>query len=361
MWAQLEVVATGLQAPQKVITTPSGNLLVSETSMSLRSGRISFVTPAGARRSFMEGLPSGVEVAGGGSGPTAMALRDRTLYVAIGGGDAERRSQTPGVAIHNPEGVSSAIFASVLRLQLDRDIDSISGTFQMTPAHEQVLRDGGEVRMEDGSGASATVIVLTRLPISEPDPNTVYRFSNPWGFALSADGSTLYLNDASMNALVRINTATGRWERIVRFPPSQNSTPVGPPVIDAVPTSVRIYGEQLLVSFLTGFPFIPGSARVLAVNPTTRAVEPFIFGLTSVTDVLWRPTSGDRPQFFVLEFSQNQSQQPPPPGRLLRYDTPMPEVVSADLRAPVSLALDASSNTLYVLELTGRLLRLRLN
>src|SRR4051794_33223109 len=94
IWCQAQVVATGLQGPQKIILTPGGNLLVSETSMAVNSGRVSFVSRAGARRSLLEGLPSGVEVASGGSGPTAMALRARTLYVALGAGDGERRSQT---------------------------------------------------------------------------------------------------------------------------------------------------------------------------------------------------------------------------------------------------------------------------
>ncbi|MCW5981321.1 MAG: ScyD/ScyE family protein [Bryobacteraceae bacterium] len=199
---------------------------------------------------------------------------------------------------------------------------------------------------------------LVRLPTSEPDPNTVYRFSNPWGLALADEGATLYAVDASMNALLRIDTATGRWRRIVRFPPAPNPGPVGPPVIDAVPTSVRPYGQQLLVSFLTGFPFIHGAARVLAVNPAERTSEPFMFGLTTIVDVLWRPTGGPRPQFFALEFSQNMTAQPPGPGRLLRFDTPEAQVVAADLRGPVSLALDPASNFLYVLELSGRLLRL---
>src|SRR5262249_6161258 len=149
----------------------------------------------------------------------------------------------------------------------------------------------------------------------------------------------------------------GRWVRMMLFPPQPNPTPVGPPVVDAVPTSVRIFGGQLLVSFLTGFPFTPGNGRVLVVNPSDRSVNPFIGGLTSVTDVLYRDRPGQRAQFFALEFSTNQSANPAPPGRLLRFDTPAAEVVASDLRAPVSLAWDESSKSLYVLELSGRILR----
>lgn len=358
---QTEVVTTGLQAPQKVIVAPGGNLLVTETSTAANSGRVSIVTPSGARRSLLEGLPSGTDTVGSASGPTGMALRNNTLYLALGGGDAERMGTTPGVPVHNPQGKSSALFGSVLVIRSTTDLANATGPFQMTTAHQDVIRDGGEVRIEDGSGGAITVSALVRFPISEPDPNTVYRFSNLWGLELTEDGNTLYVVDASMNTVVRVATATGRWERILRFPPLANPTPVGPPMIDAVPTSVRIYGSELLISFLTGFPFVPGSATVRVADPSQRTSHPFIYGLSSATDVVWRPTSGPRAQFFTLEFSQNQAATPPAPGRLLRYDTQDAQVVAADLQAPVSLALDSSSNALYVLELTGRLLRVRLN
>jgi hypothetical protein len=128
-------------------------------------------------------------------------------------------------------------------------------------------------------------------------------------------------------------------------------------MIDSVPTNVRIYGDELLVSFLTGFPFAPGYARVLAVNPTTKTSTPFIYSITSATDVLWRAMSDGSTQVFVLEFSTNQSAAQPPPGRLLQFDSPQPVVVYSDLRAPVSLAFDASTSELFILELSGRLLK----
>ena len=311
---QLEVIATGLQSPQKVIVTPGGNLLVTETTTRPNECRVSLVTPAGARSTLIEGLPSGTEVTGGPSGPTAMALRGRTLYIAIGGGDAERRGETAGTAIHNPQGRSSALFASILRFNFDAAVDEPAGAFRMTTAHQQALRDGGDVRIEDGSGRALSVNALVRLPISEPDPNTVYRFSNPWGLALSDDGSVLWTVDASMNALLRVETASGRWQRMLRFPPTPNPGPVGPPMIDSVPTSVRVYGSELLVSFLTGFPFVPGMAHVQTVDPVQRTSNPFMFGLTSVVDVLWRDRGASRAQFFVLEFSTNQPRSHPLPA-----------------------------------------------
>jgi hypothetical protein len=199
--AQTEV-ATGLQAPQKLILTPQGDFLVSETSTDPNSGRISFVSRGGTRRSLFEGMPSGAVATGEGSGPSAMALDGRTPYVAIGGGDAERNGNRPGSSVFNPEGESSPIFSCVLEIHFDTDVDNLMGTFEMTPQLQQQLADRADVTLSDGAGGSASVAVLADFPDGVPDPNTIYRFSNPWGMTLSADGDTLYLTDASMNALV---------------------------------------------------------------------------------------------------------------------------------------------------------------
>jgi hypothetical protein len=361
IWCQSQVVATGLQTPHKLILTPRGNFLVTEPSRTPNAGRISFVTRAGVRRSLMEGLPSGIDpTLANGSGPNAMALRDRTLYLSIGGGDTERRGAPP-ISIHNPEGASSPIFASILEIRFGADVDAIGGTFRMTAQHQQTLTDGGEVELDDGAGVKARISLLARFPISEPAPAVIYRFSNPWGLALSEDGRNLYMTDASQNSLLRVDTSTGRWRRLVRFPPVPNPGSVGPPVLDAVPTGVRLYGDQVLVSFLTGFPFVPGNARVLAVDPDTGRTAPFIFFLTSATDILVRTRPDGSRQFFVLEFSQNQSATPPPPGRLMRYDTPVGQVAATGLIAPVSLAYDESTRDLFILELRGQILQLHLD
>ena len=358
--AQPETLITGLQGPQKIILTPRGNLLVSETSTATFSGRISVVSRQGTRRSLFEGLPSGTEVTGGGSGPSAMALRERTLYFAMGGGDVERSGPRPGTSIHNPAGPSSPLFSLIFEARFTDDIDNVTGTFRPTVQNLTALHDGAEVELSDGAGGRVRLSILMRFPQYEPDPVAINRFSNPWGLALSADGRTIFATDASSNSLVRIDTQTGRWRRVVRFPPLPNPIPGGAPVFDAVPTSVRIYGDSLLVSFLTGFPFVPGYARVMQVNPETGAMDPFIFGLTSSTDILWRERPNGSSQFFITEFSVNQSAAPAPPGRLLRFDTPVQQVAVPVMITPTSMAYDPATNDLFILELRGQIQRLRL-
>lgn len=361
VWCQPQVLVTGLQGPNKIILTPRGNLLVSETNMAPNLGRISFVTRSGTRRSLIEGLPSGTEVTmSGGSGPSAMALRDRTLYFTVGPGDSERRGTAPGTSIHNPEGRSSPLNSVLLEMRLSVEPDLILGTFRMTPENQLAIADGRTVELSDGSGGTAQLSMLSRFPLSEPDRNAIYKFSNPWGLTFTPDGLGLYMADASQNSVTRVDLATGKWQRLMRFAPVPNPTPVGAPVLDAVPTSVRTYGDQLLVSLLTGFPFVPGNSRVMLVDPVTGTSQQFMFDLTSVTDVLWRPRPNARPQFFVLEFSANQSATPAPPGRLLRFDTENATVAAAPLITPVSLAFDEATQDLFILELRGQILRLHI-
>lgn len=347
-----QVVIEGLRSPQDLLLTPGGNFLVTEPDTAINNGRISYVTRNGDRRSLFEGLPSGTDVTGSASGPTAMALRNRTLYLTIGGGDVETPTEG-GPAQHSPDGISSPLFSSVLSIQFSADVDALTGTFTMTPAIQERLGDGFEVVIDNGAGATARVLMLADFPNSMPDPNMPYRFSNPWGIAVSPDGSTLMVADASMDALIRVNATTGRWQRVVKFPPTANPTPIGPPMVDTVPTSVSYYGNDVLITTLTGFPFATGVARTFLVNGSTGAVTPFISSLTTSTDLAVLPRAGQRPVFFTAEFSLAMLSEQPAPGRILRFDTPAPTLVSAGVPAPVSLQVDANSGSLFVLSLIG--------
>ncbi len=352
--------ASGLPGAQRLILSPEGNLLVSEASPEPNRGRVSFVARSGVRRSLIEGLPSGSEVTlAGGSGPSGLALRGRTLYIAVGTGDAERVGPRPGTSIHNPEGVSSRLFATILECQFNRDIDALAGTFQVSPAAQVAIAEGNAVSLEDGAGGTLRLSLLARFPLSEPDAQTIYRFANPFGLALSDDGATLWVADASTNSLNAVATNTGRWRRVARLGPVPNPTPNGPPVADAVPTSVRIYGSQFLVSLLTGFPFAPGNSRVLAVNPDGSS-ELFLAELNSAIDVLYRPRANEAAEFYVLEFSANPLANAP--GRLLRYvaGSGREEVIAPLLITPVSMVIDERTNEIYILELRGNVLRLPL-
>jgi hypothetical protein len=255
---QTSVFATGLQHPYKLAITPAGTLLVSEAGDAANQGRISLVSGAGTRSTLLEGLPSGPSNPDLALiGPTGIAYRNGVLYIAIGEGDAVRNGPTPGSLVLNPTGVSSPLFASVLRVRFDADLEGLQSPFTLTRPQHQTMADGREVTLTNAQGRMAVLDVLADFPPVTPDANTLYRHQDPFGLVLDPSRSDLlYLIEAGQNAVYSINTETGRTQVVTRFAPTPNPTQVGPPVIDAVPTGAIVLDDQVLVSRLSGFPFL---------------------------------------------------------------------------------------------------------
>ena len=76
--------------------------------------------------------------------------------------------------------------------------------------------------------------------------------------------------------------------------------------------------------------------------------------------VLYVPRGAERARFLVLEFSNNFLSTPPGPGRLLLYDTTAGRPLVEGLPAPTSMEYDSSSGEVFITDLTGRLLSVKL-
>ena len=96
-----------------------------------------------------------------------------------------------------------------------------------------------------------------------------------------------------------------------------SSVVAGPPVVEAVPDSIHLVDNQLLVTLLSGFPFPIGNAEVRAIDIASGTNTTFISGLTSAIDV----ARGDNGGLLTLEFSTNML-APGTPGRLSFYASP---------------------------------------
>jgi hypothetical protein len=353
--------ASDLQRPYKLTMTPAGTLLVSEAGSAANAGRVSALSRSGVRQSLLEGLPSGpsnpdlVLI-----GPTGLAYRNRVLYIAIAEGDTVRNGPTPGSIILNPTGVSSPLFSCVLRVRFDADVDGIQSPFTLTRAQHQALADGNELALTNGEGRRATIDVLADFPPVTPDPATVYRHQDPFALALDpARTDVLYLVESGQNALYRINTETGRWQVVTRFAPFQNPTPVGGPFIDAVPTSALVVNDQILVTLLSGFPFVQGFGQVRAVNAATSAEGPWITGLNAAIDIGVRVVGGAN-QFLVLGYSNAMLASPVGPGQLWVYDSPQGRVIASSLQTPTGMVVDPQSGDVFIAEsVPGRISRVR--
>lgn len=358
------VFAGGLKAPNRMTFTPGGNLLVAENGTGQMDGRVSMIDRNGARRTLVDGLPSAINLAGGEpapSGPTALVLRGNTLYVLIGSGNATLPGPAPGSELPNPAR-SSSLFSAVIALRFAPGIDNTGGDFAFTQSNYDNFAGGGRLKTSNANGERlvADVIANFRDYTEEPRPDVPgnVRASNPFGMDIR--GNALYVADASQNAVYRVDLDTNDVEVMTRFAPKPNPLPFGPPVMEAVPTSARVFGKQLLVTYLTGFPFAPGSAEVRKVNLVNNSQTTFIGGLTSATDVL--PVRGPHgeDQFYTLEISTNLTNNEP--GRLQFFSSPTaaPVVVAGGLIGPIGMVRDEQTNTIYITSIfTGTILKVQ--
>lgn len=357
------VFATGLIQPTKIISTPGGNFIVAESGNGPNTGRISIVDASGNRQTLIDGLPAGVNPEGGTSGPSGLDLRGRTLFVVIGEGDTVLEGPIPGATqVPNPN-PSSPLFSSVLALHFSADVEKGGQGFTLTFAQQTALANGADIVLENGANERMTVELIANFPDYVPEPLPFFpgnvRNSNPFGVVAAA--KDLYVVNAGLNAVVKVNIFTGSFQTVASFAPKPNPLPFGPPVIDAVPDSIRLVGDQVYVPLLTGFPFVQGLSEVRQVNLMTGSNTPYITGLTSAIDVLPLKAKGNSIQLLVLQFSANLLAGLP--GKLLLFDTPtgQPAVLADDLISPTSMTLGSRNGDIFITEIfTGRIIRVQL-
>src|SRR5688572_7968737 len=252
---------TGLRSPMEAAFTHQKNVIVAEAGIGANNGRISIVDrTSGARRTLVEGLPGAIftgTTPPQQTGPSGLALQGSTLYVTIGSGDATIAGPAPASEAPNPAGPASPILSSVLALKPSRSLDFITGDFVMVPSHHAALKSGGTVTLTNAMGEALEIRLVVDFPdvVAAPRPDFAGNVKNSNVFGVVVQGDSLYVVNASLNVVHRVNTTDGTYTVFSTFGPIPNPTPVGPPVIESVPDSIYLRGNELLVTLLTGFPF----------------------------------------------------------------------------------------------------------
>ena len=366
--AQCSDVTLGLRQPLGATLTNQNNLLVSETgTVALHSGRISIVDASGNRRTLLDGLPSAINDVNEPSGPAGIFMRGRTLYVAIGTGDAGRAGPAPGTTIPNPNPISSPIFSAILGIQFSAKTEDVTPGFTLTVADQQSLANGETVVLSDGADGTLRIRLVVDFPnyVSNPLPQFAgnVQLSNPFGLVPVDD--VLYVTDGGRNRVWQVDLLTGTHSTLVTFPAITNPlfgiVPAGGPFLDAVPTGIASLNGKLLVTLFRGVPFPPGTSTVQEIDPATATQSALITGRKSAIDVL--PLSDD----FDLDYLVLQHASAGPffgsPGQVLRFESPAdpPTVVTNCLVRPTTMTLNRRTNTLYVTEYSGRLVAVNMN
>lgn len=363
---QCTTTLSGLRLPVGSTLSDHGNLLIAESGDGTpNSGRISIVDRNGTRRTLLDGMPSAPADVGDPSGPSGLFMQGRSLFVTVGEGDIAIMGPRPGTAVLNPAGSSSPIFSSILELFFTGNTEARTNGFTLTQANQQALARGRLVWLRDGHGNSLFIRMVTNLPDFVPSPlpgvpGNIHA-TNP--FAISGFGLWFYVNDGGRNSTWRVNRLSGTAAEFASYPDVPNPLfgHVGGPSIQAVPTGINTVGHQLLVSLFRGAPFATGVSSVETLDPFTGVHTPLVTGLTTGIDTSVVRRNG-HDDLLVLEMAASGPFFSGP-GTVLRFRDfgGAPEIVADCLAAPTSMSLDRWTNTLYVTEQEGGLVRIPLH
>src|SRR6185503_10452104 len=184
----------------------------------------SIVDSFGSRRTLLDGLPSAINDVGEPSGPAGIFMRGRTLYVAMGTGDAGRPGPAPGTTVPNPNPISSPIFSSVLGIQFSANTEDTTTGFTLTTVDQQSLADGETVVLSDGAGGTLRIRLVVNFPnfVSNPLPFFTgnIQLSNPYDLVPVDD--VLYVTDGGRNRVWQVDLLTGSLSTLVTFPAIPN-------------------------------------------------------------------------------------------------------------------------------------------
>lgn len=287
---------SGLDNPRGLTLGPDGGIYVAEagrggngTSILSGDGQIVQYGASGAVTRYLNGLQervisglpslapqSGPAPGGGATGLHDLGFRGADLFGVIGLGGTPAH----GTALAG----DSTSFAHLVQLPLG----------------------GSPQNIADIGGFEA---------LNNPDggvPDT-----NPYGLLITPTG--FVVADAGANALFNI-TSGGTISTLSVFPPQANPLPFGPPVFQAVPTTVTLGPDDAYyVGNLTGFPFPQGFASIWEVDPGTGDASVAESDFTNIIDLDFA-SDGD---LLVLQLTSNglASNLGPGPGRLIRIDS----------------------------------------
>jgi len=282
-------IVGGLKAPMGIETDWKGNVWVAEQGTANNDGKVVVIAPASIKGQEMMMTYDAIinlssiknALSGEPEGPAHLILDNGTLYILAGDFlySVNVSSFKPG----------------------DKPIDA------STLSHENI-----------GSWVRSQKIVT---------PND----SHPYNLIKCFDGS-LYIVDAGANAIIKRKSA-GNYSVFAKFPDMKNPTPVGPPMIQSVPTGIIFDGASFLVSTLTGFPFLDKQAVIYKVSMSGK-VSVYKDGLTTLTGI----TPGNLFDRVVLHYgSFGATGFVPNSGSLLSVNSNTVKVITTGLNMPAGI------------------------
>lgn len=310
-------VAGGFNSPQGVLVAPDGSVWVIDSGVGGEDD-IPFVNPE-----------TGEEVVAkiGDSARVVVVASDGSQTVA---------ASLPSILV-GQEATGGARMAL-----LDGTVYATGGIWLGVASDEALPNTAAVLKIEDGA-VSEVARTWELEKAQNPDPNVLD--SHPYGITAGPDGN-LYVADAGGNTLLKVDPSSGQVDLVTVFSglpgPFPNPNRGGAMETDPVPTAVAFDGEgNMYVSLLPGFPFLPGSAKVVKVTADGQ-VSDYATGLTLVTDL----RSGPDGQLYAVQMGQFTEEGPVPnSGAIIRIqEGDASEAVLSGLSFPTSIDFTAEGD-----------------
>ncbi|EMR01921.1 ScyD/ScyE family protein [Cesiribacter andamanensis] len=285
-----KLYASGLAYPLGLEMGDNNRLWVTENGTGQNDGQVSMIMPSGKVYPAIVGFPTFINPEGLPGGLNHMAYRDGILYIL---NDLSGRLYMADVSRFKPG--DSPVQASSLPSQ--------------------------EIRS-----------FILEYDFGPEDTNE----TNIYNLAFGPEGD-LYIVAAAANAIIRRDAQTGELSVFAHFADIPNPTPIGPPMIDVVPTAIVWDGDRFLVSSLIGFPFPVGASNIYALD-TQGNISIYQEGFTSLVDIALGPNE----QPFVLQYSEFGLPMgfKPDMGRIIMASGSGKTVLKDHLNYPTALVLD---------------------
>jgi len=321
------IVAEGLNGPQGIVVAPDGSVWVTDSGLGGDQEVPALDLSSGEAITAMLGNSAHiVQIAADGAQTVAASLPS----IVMG-------TETTGAG-------RLALLGGVLY--------ATSSLWEETFGPDPVLPLMGAV-VEVAGGAATETANLWAFEKAQ-NPGGFVLDSHPYGITAGPDG-LLWVADAGGNDLLKVDPASGKVQLVAVFDgipgPMPNPGRGGASESDPVPTAVAFDAAgNAYVSLLPGFPFLPGSAKVVRVAPDGQ-VSDYATGLTMLTDLRTGPDG----EMYAVQFGQFTEQGPVPnSGALIRIKAgTASEVIASGLSFPTSIAFNAAGDAYVTLNGVG--------
>ncbi len=314
------VIVDGLNGPQGVLVIDDGSVWVIDVGL------------GGDQEVEVGGLdPNTNEVIKATYGNTARVMR------VTPGGQPQLVATMPSIFL------GSDIVGGARLALLNNEMYATAGVWQGVASEEALPDTAAVLRVLQGSVLE--VVPLWKLE-KELNPDGYVLESHPYGLTAGPDG-LLYVAEAGANTLVQVDVVSQTAKVIAVFEgipgPLPNPYRGGALESDPVPTGVTFGADgRIYVSLLPGFPFLPGSAKVVLVDPVTGGVEDYATDLTMLTDLRTGPDG----ELYAVRFGIFTDEGPiPNSGAVIRVgEGETSQDVITGLPFPTSVDFDINGN-----------------